>query len=328
MVKPAPKVKAKPAVRAKAKPVVKEKKLPALPPLITPKEATKLSRLSKKERVSAELNLKIEKLRKTAGELHITSYSEEDEQRFWGRRTFIPITDDTPAVVACCNEHRETSLRLSVGRKHTTYIPMDGGGLHIKRCTNGQFRHDWSVLVEFTPQQIASRYLSSMAASYYISEQARTHLEEIVKHGAILSTTQEHTEMSDTTKKSKTKAATKAPAKGKTSASAAAKSSPAKTVKASAAKGTVMPATSGKAKSDNAVKRYAGLKVKALVKVADVTAREGTWTRAMILAGISNPTTDAGQAVIDKSKEWAGRPVNYSWLMKFGYVSVEGYEGY
>ena len=139
-----------------------------------------------------------------------------EEEHYWGRRTIIPVTDETPHVAVCCNEHRSVCIRILVGRKKTAYIPMDAAGLHIVRCGNDQFRREWpTLMVEYTPQVAAQVFLRSTAATYYISEKARSHLEEISKSGT---TTVKENDMTDVSKKQASKAT-----KPKASAAKAAK---------------------------------------------------------------------------------------------------------
>jgi len=216
------------------------------------------------------------------------------DEQMWGRRTHIPMTDpDVPKVVACCNRHRETCIRVMVGRKKTAYIPLQPSGLHVIHCGHDAFNSEWSVLVEHTPQQAAQSYLSSMAATYYISEKARSILEEISLTGTYSTTIQENDMTTANTKSTKTtKPASKAakPASSKASGAKGAKSDPKGTKLASkkpaTAKAQAKPAKPAAKSSKPASKAskaakpaatrspYAGMKIKALVQ--ETGAREGS----------------------------------------------------
>ncbi len=236
--------------------------------------------------------------------LQPTAYEEE---HFWGVRTIIPITEDTPVVVACCNTHRETCLRVSVGRKWTHYIQMDANGLMMSRTLNAAFRKDWIELVEFTPQQVAVRYLSSRAAAQYILAEARSLLTEIATSGTLSKLDKEH-DIMKTTKAANSKQPA-AKAKGSKTPPEAAKAAAAPTKAASKAK-------------KPAAQRYAGMKIKALFKPEEVGAREGSWTHFMILAALKAANAEAAQKKVDDSKEFVGKKVDMGWLISKGYISV------
>jgi hypothetical protein len=222
------------------------------------------------------------------------------EQAMWGERTYIPVTADTPALAVCCNVHRNTCIRVSVGRKKTAYIPMEATGLHVVRTPHSAFNHEYtSLLVEYTPQVAAQIYLRSLAATYYISEEARTLLEEISRSGAIKATIQENAIMA--TPKANKPTTTDAKAKG--------------------SKTPPKAAASAKAKKP-AAQRYAGKKIKALFKPAEVGAREGSWTHFMIMAALKAPTAEAAQKTVDASKEFVGKKMDFGWLVAKGYVSL------
>lgn len=102
----------------------------------------------------------------------------------------------------------------------------------------------------------------------------------------------------------------------KPAASTKAKPAPKASSKA-AAKPTANPATAAKAAAKAAAPTTA---IKPLVKPEDVTARDGTWTRFMILAALKSGSKEAAQEKIDASKEFAGRRMDMAWLVKKGYI--------
>ena len=160
--------------------------------------------------------------------------------------TYVPLEFSTPdyrprapedtRTCVCVNEHRNTCIRVSVGRSKVTYIPMDQEGIMVKKAGIEAFNTEWRLtLSDEHPATAAQRYLMSYQALRHISEEARTLLEGISKQGANFKPTKENTMTTVATKPA-------APKKGFDKKTAAANYS-------AAVKGTAAPAKAKAAKA-------------------------------------------------------------------------------
>jgi hypothetical protein len=255
--------------------------------------------------------------------------------------TYVPLEFDNPHYVAptadtnetavFVNRHRNTCIRVMIGRKKVTFIPMDAEGIMVKRIGIDAFNEEWRLtLADYCPSGAAQQYLHSYAALRHISEEARTLLEEISKSGALSNTTKENTMTTTTTAATKpaataaTKpaaydknkaaagyaaATAKAPAKAPAKAAAPKPSSkaPAKAVKpaqksASKAATPAKPAAKAakpKATAKPAAKAAAAVKPrsdysgkKITALTKDTGAREGSLRHKLRLAVLKSTTAD------------------------------------
>lgn len=241
-----------------------------------------------------------------------------------------------PDVYVFMNNHRHSCIRVLTGRKKTHYITMEGNGVSMEVCSNENFKMDWRPWAGNTPQQTAKIYLNSFVAAHYISETARTHLEEISNTGATTQTTKEidMTQASaQTTKTSKaTKPSLKASKAATTKPSKAVVTKPAGKPTATAAKPAAKPSAKAAKPTAKAAKPsakatkpsgYAGMKITPLFKEAEVAAREGTWTRFMICAALRSSTAEGAQKIVDANKDYAGRKMDFGWLVAKGYIAMK-----
>lgn len=76
-----------------------------------------------------------------------------------------------------------------------------------------------------------------------------------------------------------------------------------------------------KAREERAAKAAENRKYKTLVKLKDLSLREGTWTEAMVQAILGNNTTDDAKAAVAKHSEFGDRKPDFSWVEKKGYIS-------
>lgn len=55
-------------------------------------------------------------------------------------------------------------------------------------------------------------------------------------------------------------------------------------------------------------------KYKPLVKLSDITLRDGTWTKVMVETAMGHTSTDAANAALAKNREYGSRKIDWKWL--------------
>lgn len=79
-----------------------------------------------------------------------------------------------------------------------------------------------------------------------------------------------------------------------------------KPAKAAEVKKAARKAEAEKAKGDR--------KYKVVTKLADITLRDGTWTKVMVETALGHTSTDAANAALAKNREFGSRKIDWKWL--------------
>lgn len=241
---------------------------------------------------------------------------------------YRPRHQDDKRTCVCINAHRNTCIRVSVGRTKVTYIPLLPEGIMVKHAGIDSFNAEWRLtLSDEHPATAARQYLMSFQALHHISEEARTLLEGISKQGANFKPTKENDMTASTTTATSTSkkkgfdkktaaAAYKAAVTGgtpkissKAVAPSAKKAKPTKAAPSKAASKASKPATKGaKAKAAKPAARgqYAGKSISKATtyKAAMDSIREGTFRKALMAHIATFKTTDdAIGSAFDFNKE-------------------------
>ena len=232
------------------------------------------------------------------------------------RKASAPIITQIGDYATFRDNERRYCIRLAVGTKWTEFIPMCASGLTVERLMHEVFNRRFQQQQEY-PLDRAVRHFAEAANSFGYSAAVQQHLEAILATGKISLTkenvmTEEATKVKPTTKKTAAKKAAK-PAKVFDAAKLTKpKGNPAALKKARAARagGTV---------------KYAGKKIKNLVKSAEAAGlRAGTARAAMLEAALKAKSTDdvLGKTVTVAGEKHTISGANLAFMIERKYITL------
>lgn len=237
----------------------------------------------------------------------------------------------------CLAEAVETPLGVDLSRALAAADKKDDRTLPFNRLSYDQLRtilneHGWSYPSDRDTAQQAVRFL--IQSEYWKRERAFDKVERDLRHltefaklhnmapysgGSRKEIMTEEVEVAtaDTPAKKSKKSVKKTPSK---KASKKSEKKPSKNAAANAERKARL-ASKPKGEKVARVSKYAG-KIEVLNK--ENPAREGTWRKAMIDAGLKGKTTEGAQALIDAQKEYKGKKVDFAWMVAEGYIAFRG----
>jgi hypothetical protein len=244
---------------------------------------------------------------------------------------------------------RHTCIRVAVGRRYTSFIPMEADAIAVKRLPHDSFNQHWKCYNEYPVQRAAWHYLKSIAAQMSITTEANAYLaalqdakteEDFAAITASINQLKE--QIMEATEKTTAPATTKivkpsapkAPAKGaakpaaKPAAKAPAKGA-AKPAAKAPAKGAAKPTTKAPAKGEQRGPRgqFAGKAIKRTADSKTVLAsiREGSVRAALMAAIVAETKADSaiGKTYLFDKEQRTVTSTDLATAVKIGLITVQ-----